>query len=141
MFKPALAAMSAIVLVTACSGPASVKQARQNVNVFHAHYNNGENQAIWDSGSADLSRNTTQAELFGALDTIRSQYGKVVSTEQQGWRVNHHGGSSFSRLDMKTKFEKGTAYEQFTFRNVEGGKQLLAGWSLSDDPPPSDSES
>lgn len=141
MFKPALAVMSAFVLVTACSGPSSVKQARQNVDTFHAHFNNAENQAIWDASSKDLIATTSQAQFFDLLNGVRNYYGKVVSTEQQGWHYNSNNGNSFSRLNMKTTFEKGGAYEQFTYRNVDGGKQLLAGWSISKDPPPSDDES
>lgn len=140
MLRPAFAALSAVVLVTACSGPASVKQARQSVDVFHSHFNNGEDQAIWDSTSDGLKGNTTQAELLGALGSVRGEYGRVVSTEQQGWHIKNSEGKSLSRVDMKTKFEKGNAYEQFVFRNMGGGKQLLEGWSLSDEPPPPDSE-
>lgn len=141
MFKPALAALFALGLVTACSGPSSVKQARQNVDIFHAHFNNAENQAIWDASSTDLTGTTSQAQFFDLLNGVRNHYGKVVSTQQQGWRYNTNNGNSFSRLEMKTTFEKGSAYEQFTYRNLDGGKQQLAGWSISKNPPPSDSES
>lgn len=141
MFKLALATMSAFVLVAACSGPSSVKQARRNVDTFHAHFNNAENQAIWDGSSSDLTGTTSQAQFFDLLNGVRNYYGKVVSTQQQGWHYNSANGNSFSRLDMKTTFEKGAAYEQFTYRNVGGGRQLLAGWSVSKDPPSSDSES
>ena len=141
MFRPALAAISAFVLVTACSGPGSVKQARQNVDVFHAHFNNAENQAIWDASSTDLTGTTRQAQFFDLLNGVRNYYGKVVSTQQQGWHYNSNNGNSFSCLDMKTTFEKSAAYEQFIYRNVDGGKQLLAGWSISKDAPPSDDES
>ena len=141
MFKPALAALSALALVTGCSGPASVKQARQNVDTFHAHFNAGDYPAIWKASSSDLTGTTSQLQFFGLLNGVRNHYGKVVSTEQQGWRYDTNNGNSFSRLEMKTTFEKGSAYEQFTYRNLDGGKQQLAGWSIGKDRPPSDSGS
>ncbi|MGE3691652.1 MAG: hypothetical protein AB7F98_09755 [Novosphingobium sp.] len=141
MFRPALAAMSAFVLVTACSGPASVKQAREGVDAFHANFNSGNNQAIWDTTSFDIRNDASQEQFFGLLNNLRNHYGKVVATEQRGWHYNSNNGDSFSRLDMKTTFEKGAAYERFTYRNVGEGKQLLAGYNISKDPPPKDNES
>ena len=140
MFRLAIAAISAMLLLTACSGPASVKQARQAVDIFHAHFNNDETQAIWDASSSDLTSSTSEAQFSDMLRGLRGHYGKVVATEQQGWRYKNYNGNSFSRLEMKTTFEKGTAYEQFTFRNEKGGKQLLAGWSLGDAPPPQEED-
>ena len=141
MFRPALAAMSAFVLVTACSGPASVKQAREGVDTFHANFNSGNNQAIWDTTSFDIRNEASQQQFFTLLNNLRNYYGKVVATEQQGWHYSTKNGDSFSRLDMKTTFEKGAAYERFTYRNVGEGKQLLAGYNISKNPPPKDNPS
>ncbi len=141
MFRPALAAMSALVLVSACSGPASVQQAREGVDAFHANFNSNNCQAIWDSTSFDVRNTATQEQFTQLLTGIHEYYGNVVATEQQGWHYNTNNGNSFSRLDMKTTFEKGAAYERFTYRNIGEGKQQLAGWQISKNPIPSDDSS
>ena len=82
MLRPAFAALSAIVLVAGCSGPASVKQAREGVDTFHANFNSGNFQAIWDSSSFDLKNTTTPPQFF---QLGRRRQGELLQALQMGF--------------------------------------------------------
>ena len=138
MRKLAMAALAGILVITGCSGPASVNAARQNVDIFHNHFNSGNFQAIWDNSAPDITEAGPKEAFMQLLGNLRGFYGKAMATEQTGWRFNENTGGSFSSVVMKTTFEKGIAYEDFIFRNY-GDQQKLAGYHISKDPPKSSS--
>lgn len=135
-----IALSAAVLLVAGCSGPASVQSAREKVDLFHKQFNAGEYGAIWDAAGAEIQGTSPKEQFVQGLEGVHKFWGDAKATSQVSWGYSDNDNGSFSKVVMKTDFEKGRAYETFAFRNF-GEEQKLAEYSINKNPPPSDSPS
>lgn len=139
--RKAMFALSAAVLVlSGCSGPASVQAAREKVDAFHKQFNAGEYGAIWDAAGAEIQGNSPREQFVQGLEGVHQFWGDAKATSQVSWGYSDNDNGSYSKVVMKTDFEKGRAYETFAFRNF-GEEQKLAEYSINKNQPASDSPS
>jgi hypothetical protein len=131
---------AAVLLVAGCSGPASVKAAREKVDLFHKQFNAGEYGAIWDGAGAEIQSSSPKEQFVQGLEGVHQFWGDAKATTQVSWGYSDNDNGSYSKVVMKTDFEKGRAYETFAFRNF-GEEQKLAEYAINKNPPPSDAPS
>lgn len=129
MRKALSTAIAAALLLAGCSGPSSVKAAREKVDVFHGQLDRAEYDTIANAVSDDIRNTASRPDFIKLLTGVHEFYGKVRETKQTGWRYNTDNRGSFSELDMQTTFERGIANEKFVFRNI-GEDQKLAGYHV-----------
>ena len=130
--KPTLSAMGLAIFLAlgACSAPASVAETAPKVAAFHQRLDAEDYAAIWSETSDDMRKATTQADMDKVFAAVHRKLGKVVSTNQVGWRNNMTTGGNFVSVQMNTKFEKGSGSEEFVYQQV--GKELkLAGYHIN----------
>jgi hypothetical protein len=120
----ALALAASLLLASGCSGPASVKEARAKVDVFHQRLDQGAYDAVWRDSAEEITRTESKAALVGLLSGIHARFGRVKQTSQSGWKVNYENGVSTAEVTMQTTFEKGALEEHFVFRGTEAGLKL-----------------
>lgn len=128
----AFALVAVLAVLSACSGPEMVQNARDEVDVFHRSIDKGDYEAIWSDTSQDLRGTASKESFVQLLAAIHARLGKVRQTKQTGWRANVDTSGSFAELTMQTTFEKGSGEENFIFRNIDGG-QKLAGYHIESD--------
>lgn len=127
--RSAIAAM--LLVMGACSGTASVKEAEKEVAIFHRNLDKGDFEAVWRDSSEEITSTESKEKLTGLLAAIHERYGKVKATKQNGWKVNYDNGVSTTAVTMQTTYEKGTLEEDFLFRATDGGLKL-AGYEFEE---------
>jgi len=127
--RSAVAAL--LLVVSACSGTASVKEAEKEVATFHRNLDKGDFEAVWRDSSEEITRSESKEKLIGLLAAIHERFGKVKSTRQSGWKVNYDNGVSTTAVTMQTTYEKGALEEDFLFRATDGGLKL-AGYEFEE---------
>jgi len=135
-----MSAVAALLVLGGCSGPASVKSAREKVDAFHKQFNAGEYGAIWDGAGAEIQNSVKREDFVKGLDGVHTFWGDELATSQISWGYKDNSDGSYSSVVMKTDFRNGRAYEEFAFRNI-GDKQILAQYNITKNPPPTDGAS
>lgn len=109
-----------------CSSAGDVATAEREVGKFHAMVAEQQFGRIYAGTSDDLKRVVSEQDLTRLLEVIRARLGPVKKTERISWRVNWHTSGTFVSLGIKTEFERGTGTEQFVYRMMGAGGELVS---------------
>jgi hypothetical protein len=118
-----------LMALAACSSPMSI-DAKPDVAKFHRQLASEDYAAIWQGTADDMRSASNEVDFTKFLAAINRKLGKVVQTEQVGWRTNVSTGGTFAVVQMETRFERGKGSETFTFRQ-NGNSLKLAGYNLN----------
>lgn len=118
------------MLAAACSFTEARDLAEAEVRRFHEQVNAGEHQRLYDAASPELKRITSQEEFLALLGMISERMGAVRETTRDSWNVDYNNGVSQVRLGYDTRFERGSAREEFTYR-IEGDRAILVSYRIN----------
>jgi opacity protein-like surface antigen len=130
MLKTLPALMIGMLALSACSSPADMAAAEQEVPKFHGDLDQGRFVEIYAGSADDLKKVTTQEDFVALLEAVHRKLGDTKSSSKQNWNVNFHTSGTFVTLTYKTVYAEGEAAEQFVYR-IEGQSALLVGYHIN----------
>lgn len=118
------------VALAGCGGFVKGKAAAgKAIARFHASYNQGELDDIWDAADSKFRAAMTRQKYDDFMGAVRRKLGKVTSTSNTGWKVQSFNLKTSVRMTQKTIFEKGEGVESFTFA-MNGTSAVLVGYNI-----------
>jgi len=119
-----------VALASACSPASDVPLATAAADNFHKQLNAGAFDAIY--GNSDrLMKNAGPAKGFvELLSGIHNKLGDFKSAEAPGWNDQVTTNGHFVTLIYQSKYARGAAQENFTFR-IDSGRATLVGYHIS----------
>lgn len=104
--------------------------AELGVTRFHALFNEGKFQEIYDTSDSVFKDATTPEKMLELFDAVNRKLGKIKSTQSQTWNVKNFNLTTQAVMVQKTEFEHGTGTETFTFK-IDGDKAILQGYYIN----------
>jgi len=126
--KTIFAALFALLL-SACNPMAQLDGATDEIEQFHATYNEGNSRALYGQTGQEFREVTTAQDMDALVAHVTERMGKMESTSRQGFNINTNNGLTTTVVTMNTVFENGEAVETFTFRG-SGEDLRLVGWNV-----------
>lgn len=115
-----------------CGTSKDIGKAEAAVANVHAQLNAGSFQQIYKDSDDSFKSATSQEHFIAILDAVHRKLGTVQSAEREGFFVNYGTTGEMIRLNYSTRFDTGTADEQFVFR-VSGNEARLVGYHINSD--------
>jgi hypothetical protein len=106
------------------------EDAERAVAEFHAEFNEGKLDALWDSAGDDLKRATPQRDFSALLAAVRRKLGDVTGSTTRSWNVRSTSAGTFVVLVEDTSYATGKAIETFQFA-VKDGRATLIGYDVT----------
>ena len=127
--------LTAVLLLGACGGMASIGPSRDAVARFHQQLDARQFERIWSEADDAFRGSTTREQALQLLDAIHRKLGAVVSSTERAWNVRSFVGSGalsgdFVQLTEDTTFERGIGAEDFAWKIVDGTPRL-AGYHIN----------
>lgn len=104
------------------------KLAENETKIFHQLYNEQKFEEIYELTDQRARVTKEKKDLLNLMNVVFTNHGRISSSEIIKAEVVPHASFSEVQLLYKTKFEKGEAYENFTWY-VENGKAGLFSYS------------
>lgn len=122
--------LSSTFFATGCAGfKAASDAAERAVGEIHAQYNEGKFVDIQKAVHAKFPLGRSEENLPELMQKMKTKLGKVTGTSNAGVNIKTVNSTTTVTRQQKTKFERGTANETFTFQ-MEGDKALLTGYQI-----------
>ena len=118
-------ACAAALALTACGFGESFAEADTEVAEFHRRIDTQKFDQIWNESHPKLHGDGDKAAFSKFFGDAHNALGKVVSTKQVGWQSNFVNADSFIVLKYETQFQRGNAFETFTFIKQDKGLKLF----------------
>jgi hypothetical protein len=115
-------------LLTACS--TGMDEARQGVDEFRARVSREEFVEIYRAAAPDLRQSASEEQFVRFMAALGRKLGPWQSAGDPAWNVFRGTGGHLVRLSFESRFAKGPAVEQFSWR-IEGGRPILIGYHVS----------
>lgn len=129
IFRVILSVAGALAL-SACNPGAQVEDAQADIKQFHADYNRGDADEIYNSFGEALRKASPRAQLDAQLALVSARLGKVRTTEQAGFNAGFNNGTTTTQVVMKTTYDKGVGQEVFLFHG-SGDEMEMVGWTVN----------
>ena len=113
-------------LCLACNPAAEFSAAEDGVREFHARYDGGRFDEIWQGSAPAMKRASGRDELAWFFADMKEQLGETVGTERTSVQVSTTDGVTTTVMVQATRFERGTGTETFTFESNEPDPLLVA---------------
>lgn len=118
--------VAACLIFSACSGG----EAREDVETkavprFHAHYDRGDFDAIYNEATDEFRNATPKADYDKFMQAVRRKLGPVKTATRDGWNVQVGTGGTRVVVTYNTQFELGSGVETFTFLRTKGDLKLV----------------
>jgi hypothetical protein len=114
IFRVFLGLASALMLA-GCNPGAQLEDAQARIKRFHADYNRGDTDALYDSVGEVWRQASTRAQVDAQLAFLSARLGKIGSTERVGFNAGFNNGLTTTQVVMKTSIENGVAEEEYLF--------------------------
>jgi hypothetical protein len=125
--------LSCLLLSTSCSADRDISLARAAVNEFHGRLKSRQFERIFADATPDYQRAMSAEASQAFFVRMSTSLGSPVSCQVTRVQVNHMPRGTLIVVQAETKFDRGSAQEQFTWR-VEGqGTRLVAYTASSPD--------
>ena len=121
-----------LVLLVSCSMTQDVglvQQAPSAVESFHQQLNAQQGEQILSSATPEFQKAMSKDTYLAFFARIRRKLGTPISSKPTSIFVNHVPGATLIVAQFQTKFDKGDAQENFTWR-VDNGKPRLLGYQI-----------
>ena len=125
-----IAVLLAVLIFAGCNPMKSTAEAEKSAAEFHALFDAGEYEKIFDTAHADFKASQPKPETISFIQSVREKLGAVKSTKRTGWQANSLNMKTNAVLTYETEFENGKGIETFTYR-IEGGDAILLGWHVN----------
>lgn len=121
-----IAAVAAMVALSACSAEDDTKAAREAVAGFRQQIASQQYAAIYQGASTDLKATVTEAQFVEQLGKFNSALGNFKAAAESGTTVDTNG---LVTLNFDSTFDNAKAKEDFVYKMTDG-KPLLAGYNI-----------
>ena len=125
-----VAMFALIAAVLGCGTMDAFKKAGPAADKFHAQFNSGEFDAMYDDSDDGFKKNTTKEEWLEFVTAVRTKLGTVKDQKQSGWFVNANAGGTFATLKYEVEFTEGTGEETLVFR-IDGDEAKLFSYNIN----------
>lgn len=127
-----IAIAAAALAASACSFTEQRDVAEAEVQRFHRLFNQRQAERLYAEASDELKRITQQEDFVRLLGDLHDQFGTVREANRQSWNVNSNNGRTTVVLGYDTRFERGQATEEFTYR-MANGRPILVTYRINSD--------
>jgi len=134
--KPCVPVLTSILLVLmtvtlgACGRLSQAKATGEKAVVnFHAVYNQGKIENIWNNADPSFRTATTKVKYEDLMQAIQRKLGQVVSTTNISWQMQSYNMKTSVLLSQTTTFEHGQGTETFTF-GLDGTNAMLVQYNI-----------
>jgi len=110
--------------LASCQAGQDTDAAERQVAAFHADYDAGRLEPLFDQSSPVLKQMTPRPQFLAFLSETRRRLGAVKSTSQTGWKVNYDTGGSQVELVYQTTFANGEGTETFVYDTADPPRLL-----------------
>lgn len=114
-------------LLAACS--MGTDEAKQGVAEFRARVAQRAFGEIYQSAAPELRQSTSEEQFVTAMTSLDAKLGAWQSGADSAWNVMRGVGGHSVRLRYDSRFARGAAVEQFTWR-IEHGHPVLLGYHV-----------
>jgi hypothetical protein len=126
-----LAGVGALAALAGCGKVmAGREQAERHVSEFHAMFNEGRFDAIYDAASDELRESSRREDLTALLAAVQRKIGKVTGSTNQTWNVRTQNLRTYVVLTQDTAFDSGRATETFQYV-IRDDRAVLLGYNIS----------
>jgi hypothetical protein len=115
-------------LLGACSG--GTEEAKQGVSGFRTRVANGAVAEIYRTASPEFRHAITEEQFQRFMAGLDRKLGSWQSAEAPAWNIRRGTGGHFVALTYQSKFSRGGATEQFTWR-IDHGTAVLVGYNIN----------
>jgi hypothetical protein len=123
--------LAAAAVAAGCGGITKGKDdADRAVAEFHAQFNQGRFEGIWDAAGEDLRKGISQQEFSALLAAVRRKLGDATGSSTRSWNVSSRNLATYVVLVQDTTFATGKGTETFQFV-VKDGRATLVGYDIS----------
>jgi hypothetical protein len=118
-----------ILLLLSCSSKEQYEVAQAAINRFHELLATKNFDQIYAETSKNLKNNTTLDNFTKLLAAIDRKLGTFKAGENKSWSINYGTGGTLVTIGIQAQYEKGSAFETFSFV-IEDGKAMLNGYNI-----------
>jgi Protein of unknown function (DUF4019) len=107
-----------------------VDTAEKAAVVFHAQYDAGRFDEMYDGSAEDLRANASRDDFMTTMTSMRKRLGPIRATERSAFNARVDSQGTFVALEYETDFEGGSGTETFTWE-VAGGRAKLLSYNVT----------
>lgn len=122
------ASVVALIITAACSRESIVDKGIHKVIEFHLLANTDKFSEIVAGSEGNIRKDAVGFSGFLRKNTL--QMGKVVKSSYKTNALSRKDGENYLQLLFLTRYQKGCAWEQYTF-HVASGNLILYGYKIS----------
>lgn len=116
--------------LAACNPMAELGDADAEVAKFHKDFGDKNFDGIWADSHSVLKDSGTREQFDQTFGSLSQYWGKVKSTEREGFNINTNNGVTSVKVTHNTEFDAGSAVETFNFIRDEDEALKLAGYNI-----------
>jgi hypothetical protein len=131
--RAAITALAASSLLAACSPMKDLPQAQAGIAAFHKSLNAADFAGIYAGASKDMKSTATPDAVNQLLTSVHTNLGNFQSGNMISWKDNVENGDHFVSITYASKFDRGSANEDFIYRLDNSGASL-AGYHITSKP-------
>ena len=114
-----------LVMLTSCGVPSSFEEATAEVTRFHEQFNELQFDEIWKGADAQFRQRTTYEEFLAFFEHASQTCGRVNQSKAFEYSIKTSGAKARLVVEMRTKFERADAIEEFVFEVYRGRVGLM----------------
>src|SRR5271166_2551595 len=130
LIAPVTCVFLCVAVLTCCSRRQDISTALNAADAFHSQLARGQYEQIFSEATPEFQNSISRDGSRTLFARIIKGLGNPESSSFTRVQVNHMPAGSFIVAQSRTKFEKGEAIENFTWR-VNEGKPFLVAYTVS----------
>ena len=120
-----------ILIVSGCGGmDESKKNAMVAVDDFHASYDAGDYERIYEAAADEYKQVTSLENHKRLMTTVEKRLGTFSGKTLQNWNVNYGTNGNIVNLVYQSKYSEAAATEVFMVKETESGPKIV-GYNIS----------
>lgn len=112
--------------LAACNPMEELGDADAEVAKFHRDFSAKNFDGIWNDSHQAMKDSSTREQFDASLTSVTEYWGKVKSTERDGFGINTNNGVTSVKVTHNTEFDAGTAVETFDFIRDDDALKLAS---------------
>ena len=115
---------AAALSLAACNPMEELGDADAEVAQFHKNFSAKNFEGIWNDSHENLKSSGPREQFDATFGSLSEYWGKVKSTEREGFSINTNNGVTRVDVTHNTEFDAGSAVESFQFIREDDALEL-----------------
>lgn len=127
-------ALISVIFVAVGLGCSSMMKGKEladpAVERFHAQFNSGQYNEIYNAADDEFKKNVTPEQWSELMDAVHRKLGTVVKANTTGWHVNTTPSGTVATVSCDVEFSDAKGTEEFVF-NISGNDAKLYHYNIN----------